>query len=125
MRFLLCALLVAGFALTAAADTNVSGKWSGSFNITGPDGETKDATAFLVLQQKGNEITGSVGPSEDEQFPIGKGKIEGDKISIEADHEGHSIKLDLILEADRITGEASMSGEGQGLKAKIDVTRVK
>jgi hypothetical protein len=64
-----------------------------------------------------------VGPNEDEQFPIQKGKIEGDKITLEVDHEGHMVKLDLKLASDRITGEAQISGEGQSLKGKIDVAR--
>jgi hypothetical protein len=124
MRTLFCALLLAGFALIAAADTSVTGKWSGSFNITTPDGQTKEDTAYFDLKQNGAEITGTVGPNEDQQFPI-KGKIEGDKITIEVDHEGQTIHLDLVLAEDRITGEANMSHEGETAKAKVDVKRVK
>jgi hypothetical protein len=47
----------------------VTGKWSGSFNATNPNGETKESTAVLVLKQTGTDITGTVGPNEDEQFP--------------------------------------------------------
>ena len=79
-----------------------------------------------MLQQNGQAITGTVGPNEDQQFPIVKGKIEGDKITLEADHEGHTVKLDLVLAAGRMTGDATMSNqEGQTMKAKLDVTRVK
>ena len=125
MKTLFCALLFLGLALHASADTDISGKWSGSFNLTNANGETKDATAYFVLKQTGSEITGTVGPSEDEQYQIGKGKIDGNKITIEVDHEGHNLKLALVLAADRITGQANMSGEGQNMTAKIDVTRVK
>ncbi len=124
MRILLGALLLAGLAFTAAADTTVTGKWSGSFNITGPDGATKEDTAYFVFEQKGSEITGTVGPNEDQQIPV-TGKIEGDKITIVADREGQTIKLDLVLAEDRITGEASMSHDGESAKAKVDVKRVK
>jgi len=62
MRTLLSVALAAGLlaaiALTAAADTDVTGKWSGSFNITGPNRETDNDTAYLVLKQNGNEISG-------------------------------------------------------------------
>lgn len=125
MRALLLALLVSVFALTALADTNVSGKWSGSFNITGPDGQTKDDTAYFVLKQNGQEITGTVGPNEDQQYPIDKGRIEGDKITIEANAEGHGVKLELVFAEDRIKGEANMSHDGETAKAKIDMQRVK
>ena len=125
MRTLLCLFVLAALACAAIADVDVTGKWSGSFNITGPNGETKDGTALLMLKQSGTDITGSVGPNEDEQFVIQKGKIEGDKITLEADHGGNIMKIDLVLAADRITGEAHMSADGQTLKAKIDVSRAK
>jgi hypothetical protein len=125
MRTFLCFLVLAVLACAAvAADVDVSGKWSGTFNMTGPDGD-KDGTAILILKQSGTDITGTVGPSEDEQFPIQKGKIEGSKITLEADHGGHTMKIDLVLADNRITGEAQMEAEGTTLKAKIDVTRAK
>ena len=117
--------VVAVLASIAMADVDVTGKWSGSFNPIGPNGETKESTALLVLKQSGADITGTVGPNEDEQFPIQKGKIEGDKITLEADHDGHTMKFDLKLVADRITGEAQVSRDGQLMKAKIDVGRAK
>ncbi len=64
-------------------------------------------------------------PSDDAQFAIQKGKIEGDKITLEADHDGHTIRFDLVLADNRISGDVSMSVEGQTAKAKIDVTRAK
>jgi hypothetical protein len=109
----------------AVADANVTGKWSGSFNTMGPNGEARESTALLVLKQTGPDITGTAGPTEDEQFAIQKGKIEGDKITLEVDHDGHTMKFDLVLTADRLTGEAKVSRDGQDLKAKIDVTRAK
>lgn len=125
MRALLCALLLGVAALTAVADTDITGKWSGSFDVTAPDGGVKNSTAFLILKQAGSDITGSVGPDEDQQFPISKGKIEGDKITIEADHEGHTLKLALVLAGEHIKGDASMEQDGQTATAKLDVTRVK
>ena len=125
MSTLRCIALLAVFTPIALADTNITGKWSGSFNITGPDGRTQDDTAYLVLRQNGSEVTGTVGPNEDQQFPIVKGKIESGKITLEADREGNSVKFDLVLADDRITGEANMSADGASVKAKLDVTRVK
>lgn len=125
MRTFLCCLMIATLAGVAMADTSVTGKWSGTFNTTGPNGETRESTAFLVLNQSGADITGTVGPNEGEQFTIQKGKIEGDKILLEADHDGRTMKFELVLTADRITGEAKVSHEGQNLRARIDVTRAK
>jgi hypothetical protein len=125
MRTFLCFLVLTALACATIADVDVTGKWSGSFTITSPTGEAKETTALLMLKQSGAEITGTVGPNADEQFPIQKGKIEGDKITLEADHDGHTLKIALVLAADRITGEANMSGDGQTMKGKIDVTRAK
>ena len=125
MKTLLCFLVLAALAGVAFADSSVTGKWTGSFNRTGPTGETKETTALLLLTQSGANIAGTVGPNEDERITIQKGKIEGDKITLEAEQDGRIIKFDLVLAVDRITGDASMSGEGQTAKAKLDVTRSK
>jgi hypothetical protein len=124
MKMLLCFLLMLGMTLTATA-ADVNGKWSGSFNVTRPDGEVKEDTAFFVLKQNGLELTGTVGPSEEEQFPIEKGKIEGDKITMEASAKGSIIKFELVLAGDHIKGDANGDHDGQPLKAKLDLTRVK
>jgi hypothetical protein len=123
MRTLLCILLLAAIA-SAASGVDATGNWSGSFVMTGPNGETKQTGALLKLKQSGTDISGSVGPSEDEQFVIQKGKIEGDKITLEADHGGQTLKIDLVVAADRITGEARMSGD-QTVTGKLDVSRAK
>ena len=125
MRILLCLLMLAALAGVALADVDVTGKWSGSFNATNPNGETKESTALLVLKQSGSEITGTVGPNEDERFAIQKGKIDGDKITLEVDDKGRTMTFNLVLAADRITGEAQMSRDGLSMKAKIDVSRAK
>jgi hypothetical protein len=118
-------MAIAALTGVAAADTNVTGKWSGSFNVIGPNGETKDGTALLVLKQDGSAITGSVGPDEGEQHAITKGKIEGGKITLEAADGQMAITFNLVVNGDRITGEANAVGEGREMRAKLDVTRGK
>ena len=125
MRTLLCLLVLAAVAGLAIADVSVTGRWSGSFNITGPDGQTKDSTALLVLKQSGTEITGTVGPNEDEQHAITKGSIAGNKILLESADGDLTLKFDLTLAEDRITGDVNAAGEGRTLKARLDVTRAK
>ena len=125
MRRFLCFLALTALVGVSIAEVNVTGNWSGSFNVTRPDGETKDSTALLKLKQSGADITGTVGPNEDEQSTIQKGRIVGDKITLEAEHEGHTIKFNLVLAGERMTGEANMSGDGETATAKLDVTRVK
>ena len=127
MRTLLYFTVLAAFAVgIAVADTTVTGKWTGTFKMTAQNAETPDSTAVLMLTQNGTEITGTVGPDEGEQHAITKGKIEGDKITLLVeDEEGRTIKFDLVLAADRITGDVNMVRDGQTAKAKINVTRAK
>src|SRR3954469_21550034 len=88
VRIIFCVLLLGALALVAAPDINVTGKWSGNFKMTRSDGEVSDGSALLLLKQSGSEIPGSVGPTEDEQPAITKGKIEGEKITLLVDDEG-------------------------------------
>jgi hypothetical protein len=125
MRTILGILLLGVVALVAAPDTNITGTWTGSFKMTNSEGQTKDGTALLLLKQTGAEITGTVGPDEGEQHAITKGRIEGDKISLESTDGGVTIKFELALAGDRITGDVNAAGEGRTMKAKLDVTRTK
>ena len=120
MTRLLCLLLLSTIALLA----DVTGKWSGSFDITGPNGQVDSNTAFLILKQDGNSVTGTAGPNESEQNDIRAGKVDGNKITFEiALPNGSVIKFDLLLADEHIKGSASGEHEGQKLTAKLDVTR--
>jgi hypothetical protein len=124
MKLLLCLILVALASLPAAADVNVTGNWTGTFTAVGPNGETKDSTALVILKQEGNTITGTLGPNEQERYEIVKGSIDGNRITIELKEEDHTVHFDLTLAEDRITGEANATGpDGQHLHAKLDVKR--
>src|SRR5215475_2643490 len=112
MKTVACFLLFAALALSATTDVNVSGKWSGSFNATTPDGGSKESTALLLLKQNGTEITGSVGPDEERRYPIQKGKIEGDKITLEVQEDNHIVVFELVATDERIKGNAHVSAEG-------------
>jgi hypothetical protein len=122
MTRIVCCLLLSVAALFA----DVTGKWSGSFDITGPDGQTKADTAFLNLKQDGAKITGTAGPSEDHQMDIKTGKIDGDKIALQVELEdGSVLTFDLALAADHIKGDVKGSMGDEKMTAKLDVTRVK
>jgi hypothetical protein len=117
-----CILLCAAITLSAA---DVSGKWSGTTTMTNAQGETNEGTAFVIFKQNGAEITGTAGGDENQQFPITNGKIEGNRITFEVQTDGPLYKVDVMLVGDHIKGEATVVQEGQTVKAKVDVTRVK
>jgi ketosteroid isomerase-like protein len=129
---LLAAMLSAacGFAQSAApivstVKQNVSGKWSGSFDMTAPDGSIQHDTAVLILKQDGSAVTGSVGQSEDKQTEITDGKADGPQIQFTMDtHRGMSMIFHLRMESDHLKGDADGETPGGKVSAKVDAIRV-
>jgi len=110
--------------IAAAAD--VSGKWSGSFAVIGPDGAAGDSNpAFLILKQAGSTLTGTAGQEEAEQWPIENARIEGNKISGTVNpSDGATYSVTLTVDGDRMTGDVTISQGGQTMKGKIELKRV-
>jgi hypothetical protein len=124
MQALMAVLFSAVLALVASA-ADVSGTWSGTLKITGPDGQTQGDTIHLILKQDGGKLTGTAGPSAGEQLPIENGTVEGAKITMEVPVSGGAFKLVVALEGDHLKGEVTVAAGGQTMKAKMDATRAK
>jgi len=115
--------VIALSAVSLFAD--VTGKWSGSFDVT-VDGETKADTALLNLKQTGNKITGTAGPNEDKQMRIRAGSIEGNTVTleVEGDEDDHPVVyLTLVVDGDHMTGSAKADSPDHKMTAKVDVKR--
>jgi hypothetical protein len=115
MKFL--ALLALTAAALLAADA--TGTWKGTFAIAGGD----SGTAHMVLKQSGASLTGSVGPSADEQHPILNGKAENGKLTFEISFGEVNAKFALNQEGDAMKGEAKLERDGQTQVAKLDLKR--
>lgn len=86
MRKIVLAWLVCAGAMAAA---DVSGKWA-------------SATLYLILKQDGSRLTGSAGPSEQDQIlTLSSGSVEGDRIAFKMG----SFQLDLQVDGDGMKGE--------------------
>jgi hypothetical protein len=107
-----------------AAD-DLTGKWSGSFVITFPDGKSKDSMAFMELKQNGAELTGTAGEGPDKQWAIQKGKVDGNKITFEVQTDEPLVKFELTLVDGHLKGEAKAEHEGRSMKAAVDLQRQK
>ena len=125
MKLLSCIFLVVALAMTAAA-ADVTGKWSGTFTVTGPDGSAGDSNpAFMILKQSGSTLTGTAGGDEAEQWPIENAKIENNKITGSVNpSDGATCTVSLTVDGDRMTGEVTVSQGGQTMKGKIELKRV-
>ena len=107
------------FAQTAP---DFSGKWTGSFSMTSP--QTEDDTAYIELKQKGADLTGVAGPNANQTWPL-KGKVDGNKVTFEVQHDQMVLKFVLNYVDGHLKGDAAAEMNGQALAAKVDVTRAK
>lgn len=121
-RFAIAASMVLLLA-SALLAADLTGKWSGSIVFTNPDGETRDGTAFMDLKQSGADLTGTAGPSPEQQWPIRKGKVDGHKVSFELQSDGPLMKFELALVEGHLKGEAKAELEGKAMKATLDLQR--
>jgi hypothetical protein len=110
-------------SVLTAAPADVTGKWEGSLTATRSDGTKHDDTVLLLLTQKDNTITGTIGGAEDDQHPIATGTIDGDKVVIVARHatNGREYRLELTLNGEELNGTVT-SGE---MRAEVRTKRRK
>ena len=121
----LAALMISAALCIAANAVDVSGNWSGKFKVSLPEGGTQDDTVYLSLKQTANIITGTVGPSIEQQSPITSGKIEGNRITLEVPVPSGQFKFDLNLDGEHLKGDVVATAQGQTIKAVMDAARVK
>jgi hypothetical protein len=111
-------------ALALGAD-ELTGKWSGSFDITNSNGETKADTAYMSLKENGGEVTGTAGPNAEKQWTIQKGKLEGQKLTFEVRMEdGGLLVFNLTFDGASIQGDVKGTGNGgEEMSAKTNLKR--
>jgi hypothetical protein len=96
--------------------------------MTQPDGTNQEGTTFAIVKQAGGQITGTAGPDEETQWPIIKGAITGNKVTLEVKEPdgATTYKCDLVLEGDHLKGPVTIvTPDGQTVAAKLDLSRVK
>lgn len=120
-RFALALILSAASLLAADA----TGKWSGKVTIETPEGPKLD-DAYVVLKQDGSALTGTAGKDEFEQREISNGKMEGDTVSFELPtSNGGPFKVRMKVDGDTLAGDVERERDGEKMKAKIALKRVK
>lgn len=120
MKRVFCSLVMLAMSLSAA---DLSGKWSGNYDVTVSDGDPMKGRVYMMLTQTGDELTGTIGPDEQQQAKIANGKIDGDRITFESQTEGPLMRFDLRLLDGHIRGEATGDMEGTKIRAKLDLAR--
>jgi hypothetical protein len=116
-KLVLCALLAAASLLGA----DVSGNWKG-------DASRSDGTwlmdVVMMLKQDNDKLTGTVGPSMDEQVAVSNGKVDGDNVTFDVFTDEGTYKVALVVAGDEIKGSAVRNLDGQeGSPMKLQLKR--
>ena len=122
MKYLVLMLTLLLFAPPLIAAEDFTGKWTGSFTTTRDDGTERAQGIVLDLKQKGAELTGTAGPTEERQWPL-KGKVDANKVTFDLESTEGSIKFTLVFAEGHLKGDAVSEQGGQTRKAKIDAQR--
>ena len=114
--------IVALFALISlnALAADLTGKWSGSFRADGAD---HNVPQLLILKQNGNDLTGSGGPNESEQYPIEHGRVDGNRVSFEITTGEWKFAYDLKVTDKRLAGSIDLATLNDKRTAKVSLTK--
>ena len=127
-KFIAFALVLAAHTPALAAQTAATpftGKWEGTITPQPPMGDGKTTQpALLNLTQKGNVITGTAGPPE-QQWNITKGAVKAGVATFEVQdpNGGPVFKVTVSIVKGRLQGEATADNAGQTMTAKIDAAK--
>ena len=125
MKTLISLFLFSALTLFAG---DLTGKWSGKFDITNAQGETKPDEAYMALKLDGETVTGTAGPNMDQQWAIKNGKLKDGKLTFIVEVEGNGengvLTFDLVFDGETIKGTADgTGGGGEKMSAKVDLKR--
>ena len=110
-------LLISAVSLLAADATGI---WTGTF---APEGQ-EAGSAHMVLKQEGTVLTGTAGPSAEEQHEIRNGKAENGTLTFDLEREnGVTMKFVLKQDGNAITGDATRMRDGEAQKAHLVVRK--
>src|SRR5258708_33516638 len=118
MRLAILTSLLACLPLGAA---DLTGRWTGTLDITGPDGESRSQPACLVLKQDGSTLTGRFGPNPADMRDISKAAIADGQVGFDLPLGNRTMHAKLAMETDRLTGEIGGPGAPQ---LKLSLTRL-
>jgi len=121
--FLLSTLALAGDA---------SGRWNGSLEFKGENGQSQAALAHADLKQEANAVTGRVWKEEGQHFEIEQGQVTGNEISFkfrapEGEEEQvvvHSVRLNFVSPT-HLQGTLEFELGGQKVSAKLTFNKEK
>jgi hypothetical protein len=105
---------------------DVSGKWMGTLDIGKPDGTVQHDTAYFIIRQDGDKLSGSAGPSERQQSPMTEGMVTASAVRFVVQvRPGTSVSFDLHLDGDHLRGDAKGSVWEANSTISVDTLRLR
>lgn len=102
-NLLLVVGLLCAFPVPSAVTTDITGRWDVKI-VSNSDGEVHGVAGFI---QKGDQVSGWLGPSESDPIPITLG-LNGNKLTIFSHPQpGRNVvfaRCDVAIEGDKMTG---------------------
>ena len=129
MITLLATMSVALSAQTAARD--LSGAWVGKVVTERTGAQPKVEDAYFVLKQTGKVVTGTTGPTADNQLlTVTKGSVEltagSTAVTLEFEVQGTlALRIEMKLVDGHLKGNMQPAGAPAGMVLKVDLERVK
>lgn len=119
-NFLALALLSA----TAMLAGDLSGVWTGTLTRNTSDGP-QVSDAYVILKQEGpTKLAGTGGPSAEEQLPLNKVVVDGEKITFEVETGNGAMKFAVVAKNDTIEGDVVQErSDGTSRTGKIALKR--
>jgi hypothetical protein len=108
---------VGTFKAARVSAVRAAGSWTGEWEVD-PDGR-RGTPHHMVLEQEGQKVTGTAGPSADRQIAIANGKLAGDKLTFDITIPyGPTIAFEFTLSGKTMSGTATFAGRKLKLAAK-------
>lgn len=114
-------LVFALFAFPLAA-SDFSGKWEGTYSLTGPDGHPTKGSLTCTIEQTGDTFTG-LAATDQLELKITGGKVDGDKIHFELTADSVKAIFDLALEDGHLRGSGGGDTDNGKIAVKLDLAR--
>jgi len=119
LKALVITTLLLGTSLIAQ---ELSGRWKGGFKAEGGD---HGISQLIILHQNGNQLTGSGGPDDSEQYPIENGTVNGDKIHFELTTARSKFFYDLKKTESDLNGTMEIKSVNRVSNATVNLTKEK
>ena len=114
--------------LVLAANSDISGTWTGTVTINDTDGTKIETAVELSLDLKDGVVSGKIGREHDpEKVEIRNAKAEGDTLTFEATSQetSSSMRFSLKIQGRQMQGDMKGSADGNDIVAKVSFSKAK